>query len=69
MNKGKFSEAGKINVFNGVKFDEQLITCSFKLILQKFSFIRNLYSKEKDFNIQFRGRNNRKSLIKSLIWK
>jgi NAD(P) transhydrogenase subunit alpha len=67
-----FSEAGKINTVNGVKIigvknlmNSLPLTASSLYAKNLFSFIRNLYSKEKkDFNINLEDEIIEKSLIK-----
>jgi len=67
-----FSEAGKINLINGVKIigvkslmNRLPLTASSLYAKNLFSFIRNLYSKEtKDFNINLEDEIIEKSLIK-----
>jgi len=67
-----FSEAGKINLVNGIKvigvkslMNSLPLTASSLYAKNLFSFIRNLYSKEKkDFNINLEDEIIEKSLIK-----
>ena len=67
-----FSEAGKINIINGIKIigvkslmNKLPLTASNLYAKNLFSFIRNLYSKEKkDFNINLEDEIIEKSLIK-----
>ena len=67
-----FSEAGKINLVNGIKIigvkslmNSLPLTASSLYAKNLFSFIRNLYSKEKkDFNINLEDEIIEKSLIK-----
>jgi NAD(P) transhydrogenase subunit alpha len=67
-----FSEAGKINLINGIKIigvkslmNRLPLTASSLYAKNLFSFIRNLYSKEKkDFNINLEDEIIEKSLIK-----
>ena len=67
-----FSEAGKINLVNGVKvigvkslMNSLPLTASSLYAKNLFSFIRNLYSREKkDFNINLEDEIIEKSLIK-----
>ena len=69
----EFSEAGKINLFNGIKIigvkslmNSLPLTASSLYSKNLFSFIRNLYSKEKrDFNINLEDEIIEKSLIKN----
>ena len=69
-----FSEAGKINTVNGVKIigvkslmNRLPLTASNLYAKNLFSFIRNLYSKEKkDFNINLEDEIIEKSLIKKV---
>ena len=69
-----FSEAGKINTVNGVKIigvkslmNRLPLTASSLYAKNLFSFIRNLYSKEKkDFNINLEDEIIEKSLIKEV---
>ncbi len=69
-----FSEAGKINSINGVKvigvknlMNTLPLTASSLYAKNLFSFIRNLYSKEKkDFNINLEDEIIEKSLIKKV---
>ena len=69
-----FSEAGKINIVQGIKIigvkslmNSLPITASSLYAKNLFSFIRNLYSKEnKDFNINFEDEIIEKSLIKKV---
>ena len=69
-----FSEAGKINTVNGVKIigvkslmNRLPLTASNLYAKNLFSFIRNLYSKEKkDFNINLEDEIIEKSLIKEV---
>ena len=69
-----FSEAGKINLVNGVKIigvkslmNSLPLTASSLYAKNLFSFIRNLYSKEKkDFNINLEDEIIDKSLIKKV---
>ena len=70
-----FSEIGKINVINGVKIigvkslmNRLPLTASSLYAKNLFSFIRNLYSKEKkDFNINMEVEIIEKTLIKEII--
>ena len=70
----EFSEAGKINLFNGIKIigvkslmNSLPLTASSLYSKNLFSFIRNLYSKEKkDFNINLEDEIIEKSLIKKV---
>ena len=70
-----FSEIGKINVINGVKIigvkslmNRLPLTASSLYAKNLFSFIRNLYSKEKkDFNINMEDEIIEKTLIKEII--
>ena len=69
-----FSEVGKINVVNGVKvvgvknlMNRLPLTASSLYAKNLFSFIRNLYSKEKkDFNINMEDEIIEKTLIKEI---
>ena len=69
-----FSEAGKINLVDGIKIigvkslmNRLPITASSLYAKNLFSFIRNLYSKEKkDFNINLEDEIISKSLIKEI---
>ena len=69
-----FSEPGKINVINGIKvigvkslMNSLPLTASSLYAKNLFSFIRNLYSKEKkDFNINLEDEIIEKSLIKKV---
>ena len=69
-----FSEVGKINVVNGVKvigvrnlMNRLPLTASNLYAKNLFSFIRNLYSKEKkDFNINMEDEIIQKTLIKEV---
>ena len=69
-----FSEAGKINTIDGVKIigvkslmNSLPLTASSLYAKNLFSFIRNLYSKEKkDFNINLEDEIIEKSLIKEI---
>ena len=69
-----FSEAGKINTVNGIKIigvkslmNRLPLTASSLYAKNLFSFIRNLYSKEKkDFNINLEDEIIDKSLIKKV---
>ena len=69
-----FSEAGKINLVNGIKvmgvrslMNRLPLTASSLYAKNLFSFIRNLYSKEKkDFNINLEDEIIEKSLIKGV---
>ena len=68
----KFSEVGKINVVNGIKIigvnnlmNRLPLTASNLYSKNIFSFIRNLFSKEKkDFNINLDDEIIEKTLIK-----
>ena len=69
-----FSEAGKINTINGIKvigiknlMNSLPLTASNLYAKNLFSFIRNLYSREKkDFNINLEDEIIKKSLIKEV---
>ena len=69
-----FSEAGKINLINGIKvigvkslMNRLPITASSLYAKNLFSFIRNLYSKEKkDFHINLEDEIISKTLIKEI---
>jgi len=69
-----FSEVGKINIVNGVKvigvknlMNRLPLTASSLYAKNLFSFIRNLYSKEKkDFNINMEDEIIEKTLIKEI---
>jgi len=69
-----FSEVGKINVVNGIKIigvnnlmNRLPLTASSLYAKNLFSFIRNLYSKEKkDFNINIEDEIIEKTLIKEI---
>jgi NAD(P) transhydrogenase subunit alpha len=69
-----FSEVGKINVVNGIKIigvnnlmNRLPLTASSLYAKNLFSFIRNLYSKEKkDFNINMEDEIIEKTLIKEI---
>ena len=69
-----FSEVGKINIVNGVKvigvknlMNRLPLTASSLYAKNLFSFIRNLYSKEKkDFNINMEDEIIKKTLIKEI---
>ena len=69
-----FSEAGKINLVDGIKIigvknlmNSLPLTASSLYAKNLFSFIRNLYSKEKkDFNINLEDEIIEKSLIKKV---
>ena len=69
-----FSEVGKINNVNGVKvigvknlMNRLPLTASSLYAKNLFSFIRNLYSKEKkDFNINMEDEIIQKTLIKEV---
>ena len=69
-----FSEAGKINLVNGIKIigvknlmNRLPLTASSLYAKNLFSFIRNLYSKEKkDFNINLEDEIISKTLIKEI---
>ena len=69
-----FSEVGKINIVNGIKvigvknlMNRLPLTASNLYAKNLFSFIRNLYSKEKkDFNINLEDEIIEKSLIKEI---
>ena len=69
-----FSEPGKINIINGIKvigvknlMNSLPLTASSLYAKNLFSFIRNLYSKEKkDFNINLEDEIIEKSLIKKV---
>ena len=70
-----FSEAGKINLVDGIKIigvkslmNSLPLTASSLYAKNLFSFIRNLYSKEKkDFNINLEDEIIEKSLIKESL--
>ena len=69
-----FSEIGKINIINGIKvigvnnlMNRLPLTASNLYAKNLFSFIRNLYSKEKkDFNIDLQDEIIEKTLIKEV---
>ena len=69
-----FSEPGKINTINGIKvigvknlMNRLPLTASSLYAKNLFSFIRNLYSKEKkDFNINMEDEIIQKTLIKEV---
>ena len=69
-----FSEAGKINLINGIKIigvkslmNSLPLTASSLYAKNLFSFIRNLYSREKkDFNINLEDEIIERSLIKGI---
>ena len=69
-----FSEVGKINIINGVKvigvqnlMNRLPLTASSLYAKNLFSFIRNLYNKEKkDFNINTEDEIILKTLIKEI---
>ena len=69
-----FSEAGKINTINGIKvigiknlMNSLPLTASNLYAKNLFSFIRNLYSREKkDFNINLEDEIIAKSLIREV---
>ena len=69
-----FSEVGKINTVNGVKvigvknlMNRLPLTASSLYAKNLFSFIRNLYNKEKkDFNINMKDEIIQKTLIKEV---
>ena len=69
-----FSEVGKINIINGIKIigvnnlmNRLPLTASSLYAKNLFSFIRNLYSKEKkDFNINMKDEIIEKTLIKDI---
>ncbi len=69
-----YSEAGKINIVDGIKvigvkslMNRLPLTASSLYAKNLFSFIRNLYSKEKkDFNINLEDEIIKKSLIKEI---
>ena len=69
-----FSEVGKINVVNGIKIigvnnlmNRLPLTASNLYAKNLFSFIRNLFSKEKkDFNINLEDEIIKKTLIKEI---
>ena len=69
-----FSEAGKINLINGIKvigvkslMNTLPLTASSLYAKNLFSFIRNLYSKEKkDFNINLEDEIIQKTLLKEI---
>ena len=69
-----FSEVGKINIINGIKIigvnnlmNSLPLTASSLYAKNLFSFIRNLFSKEKkDFNINLEDEIIEKSLIKEV---
>ena len=71
-----FSEVGKINTVNGVKvigvknlMNRLPLTASSLYAKNLFSFLRNLYSKEKkDFNINMEDEIIQKTLIKETDW-
>ena len=66
-----FSEAGKINIINGIKIigvktlmNRLPLTASNLYAKNLFSFVRNLFSKEKkDFNINLEDEIIKKSLV------
>ena len=70
-----FSEIGKINIVNGIKvigvnnlMNRLPLTASNLYAKNLFSFIRNLFSKEKkDFNINIEDEIIKKTLIKEVI--
>ena len=69
-----YSEIGKVNLINGIKvigvknlMNRLPVTASSLYAKNLFSFIRNLYSKEKkDFNINIEDEIIEKTLIKEI---
>ena len=69
-----FSEAGKINIINGIKIigvqslmNRLPLTASSLYAKNLFSFVRNLFSREKkEFNINLEDEIIKKSLIKEV---
>ena len=69
-----YSEIGKVNLINGIKvigvknlMNRLPVTASSLYAKNLFSFIRNLYSKEKkDFNINMEDEIIEKTLIKEI---